>query len=124
MSEGLRFVAAYGWFLVLCALSTLYLQSQPGDVDACGDPQKLIVECFKDFPQKLLQVDKIAITKEDLSDKCDALNRGMECFDVYSKHCLQSQKLNMYENKIYRALRLFKKFCANENYQRVCYSSS
>lgn len=42
----------------------------------------------------------------------------MECFDVYSKHCLQSQKLNMYENKIYRALRLFKKFCANENYQR------
>lgn len=71
MSEGLRFVAAYGWFLVLCALSTLYLQSQPGDVDACGDPQKLILECFKDFPQKLLQVDKIAITKEDLSGKCE-----------------------------------------------------
>lgn len=71
MSEGLRFVSAYGWFLVLCALSTLRLQPQPPDVDACGDSQKMVDECFKDFPMMPLHYNNIAITKEYLSGKCE-----------------------------------------------------
>lgn len=42
----------------------------------------------------------------------------MQCFDAYSKRCLQNRKLNLYKNNIDGARKFFKKFCADEDFQR------
>lgn len=42
----------------------------------------------------------------------------MQCFDAYSKRCLQNRKLILYKNNIDGARKFFKKFCADEDFQR------
>lgn len=76
ISEGLRFVAAFGWFLVLCAMSTLRQEPPHADVDVdvCGRFPKIVDNCFKDLPpllKEFLQNNRIIITKEDLIGKCE-----------------------------------------------------
>ncbi|EDV94411.1 GH21009 [Drosophila grimshawi] len=90
-------------------------------MDKCGSTEKMVDECFKDLPPHLmefLQSTKIVISKQDIIAKCNVFNRGMRCFDAYSARCLQNRKLGMFKNNVDGARKFFKKFCADEDFQR------
>ncbi|XP_016960331.1 uncharacterized protein LOC108031431 [Drosophila biarmipes] len=87
----------------------------------CGSTQKMVDECFKDLPPHLmefLQNTKTAISKKDITQKCNIFNRGMRCFDTYSKRCLDDRKLGTFKNNVEGARRFFYKFCGDTDFQR------
>ncbi|XP_034661388.1 uncharacterized protein LOC117896953 [Drosophila subobscura] len=87
----------------------------------CGSTQRMVDECFKDLPPHLmefLQNTKIVISKRDIMTKCNIFNRGMQCFDAYSKRCLNDRKLETFKNNVEGARRFFYKFCGDVDFQR------
>ncbi|XP_017140325.1 uncharacterized protein LOC108154532 [Drosophila miranda] len=87
----------------------------------CGSTQRMVDECFKDLPPHLmefLQNTKIVINKRDITTKCNIFNRGMRCFDAYSKRCLNDRKLETFKNNVEGARRFFYKFCGDVDFQR------
>ncbi|XP_017023290.1 uncharacterized protein [Drosophila kikkawai] len=91
----------------------------PGE--ECGSTQGMVDECFKDLPPHLmefLQNNKIVISKKEITTKCNIFNRGMKCFDAYSKRCLDDRKLDTFKNNVEGARRFFYKFCGDTDFQR------
>ncbi|XP_017058388.1 uncharacterized protein LOC108099396 [Drosophila ficusphila] len=87
----------------------------------CGSTQKMVDECFKDLPPHLmefLQNTKIVISKKEITAKCNIFNRGMRCFDTYSKRCLDDRKLGTFKNNVEGARKFFYKFCGDADFQR------
>ncbi|XP_030559593.1 uncharacterized protein LOC115761792 [Drosophila novamexicana] len=127
MWQGKVFVSVLCCGMVLVAMADLgneTQQQQPpalAHVNKCGSTQKMVDECFKDLPPHLmefLQNTKIVISKQEIIAKCKVFNRGMKCFDAYSARCLQNRKLNLFKNNVDGARKFFKKFCADEDFQR------
>ncbi|EDW24210.1 GL23512 [Drosophila persimilis] len=87
----------------------------------CGSTQRMVDDCFKDLPPHLmefLQNTKIIISKSDITTKCNIFNRGMRCFDAYSKRCLNDRKLDTFKINVEGARRFFYKFCGDTDFQR------
>ncbi|KAH8284378.1 hypothetical protein KR018_010668 [Drosophila ironensis] len=87
----------------------------------CGSTQRMVDECFKDLPPHLmefLQNTKIVISKKEITAKCNIFNRGMKCFDAYSKRCLDDSKMDTFKNNVEGARRFFYKFCGDPDFQR------
>ncbi|XP_016991071.1 uncharacterized protein LOC108053011 [Drosophila rhopaloa] len=90
-------------------------------VEECGSTQKMVDECFKDLPPHLmefLQNTKVVISQKEITAKCNIFNRGMRCFDTYSKRCLDDRKLGTFKNNVEGARRFFYKFCGDSDFQR------
>lgn len=49
---------------------------------------------------------------------CSIFNRGMRCFDTYSKRCLDDRKLGTFKNNVQGARRFFYKFCGDADFRR------
>ncbi|EDW97951.1 uncharacterized protein LOC6537694 [Drosophila yakuba] len=117
------------YFVVLLHLVTVVLAQNEGNMsettvatgEECGSTQKMVDECFKDLPPHLmdfLQNTKIVISKKEITAKCNIFNRGMRCFDTYSKRCLDDRKLGTFKNNVEGARRFFYKFCGDADFQR------
>ncbi|TDG52272.1 hypothetical protein AWZ03_001102 [Drosophila navojoa] len=124
MCEMKAFVSVLWCFMLVCSTAanqTQSLEEELSSANSCGSTEKMVDDCFKDLPPHLmefLQNTKIVITKQEIIAKCKVFNRGMQCFDAYSKRCLQNRKLSLYKNNIDGARKFFKKFCADEDFQR------
>ncbi|EDW16317.1 uncharacterized protein LOC6574828 [Drosophila mojavensis] len=124
MCEMKAFASVLWCFMLVsstAANQTRSLEEELSSANSCGSTEKMVDDCFKDLPPHLmefLQNTKIVITKQEIIAKCKVFNRGMQCFDAYSKRCLQNRKLILYKNNIDGARKFFKKFCADEDFQR------
>ncbi|KAH8346451.1 hypothetical protein KR084_000723 [Drosophila pseudotakahashii] len=107
--------------VVLAQMEGNITQSSVAAGEECGSTQKMVDECFKDLPPHLmefLQNTKIVISKKEIAAKCNIFNRGMRCFDTYSKRCLDDRKLGTFKNNVEGARRFFYKFCGDADFQR------
>ncbi|XP_052852388.1 uncharacterized protein LOC128262264 [Drosophila gunungcola] len=107
--------------VVALAQNAANISQEAVAVEECGSTQKMVDECFKDLPPHLmefLQNTKIVISQKEIAAKCSIFNRGMRCFDSYSKRCLDDRKLGTFKNNVEGARRFFYKFCGDSDFQR------